>query len=68
MLLEILRPWHDRALEAKLHASRVQSVLLAVLHEDVQDLVPIADGMLIFADEAAAEGFHRDVDFVDIGD
>ena len=67
MLQKVMCPWHNRALEAKLHAGNVQSVFLVILHEDVQHLVLIACGFLVFADVAAAESSHGDVDFVDNG-
>lgn len=68
MLQKVLRPWYNRAFKAKLHPSNVQGVVLAILHDNVQDLVLVAYGFLVFADVAAAEGSHGDVDFVDIGD
>ena len=50
MLLEILLPWHNGALESKLNAGIIKSILLAHIHLDEQHLVLVDQGLLVFAD------------------
>lgn len=66
MLLEVLSPWRNGAPETKLHAGNVQGVLLAVLHDDVQDPVLVFRRFPVLADEAPLEGLYGECDFADI--
>ena len=67
MRVEVLRPRHDGGREAELHAGNVQGVLLAVLHEDVQDAVLVLCRLPVLPDEATAGGLEGDGHFADRG-